>query len=196
MPEVLIAAIVVLLTAGCSNAKAQSPEIQDRSAMSAAEKYSFQGKVVAAGGAEVSGAEVRFANARATTDAHGNSELQVTGGSQQIAISADGYAPLSIPISVTQDADLKFEMQPAAVVMVTEQSDYPARDSTKQIHDVADLIQSSVGQPGVPVRLPGLPAENCLRRRQSSAVFCTWSCWRSRRTYRAVHSSWRISIPK
>ena len=156
MRHVLLIAIFTLLLASCPKAGAQ---LADSAARSVSEEYSLRGKVVAASGAEVSGAEVRTAKVRATTDSHGNFELQVAGGSQQISISADGYAPLSVPISVTQNADLKFEMQPAAALIVTAQSDDSARDSTEQIHDAADLIQSNVGQPGVPVRLPGLPTE-------------------------------------
>jgi hypothetical protein len=108
---------------------------------------------------EIGGAVVTIAKAKAITDAHGNFELQVAGGAQQVLISAEGYAPLYIPISVTEDSDLKFEMQLATVVLVTEQPDDLASESTKQIHDAGDLIQLSPGQPGVPIRVPGLPSE-------------------------------------
>jgi hypothetical protein len=47
----------------------------------------------------------------ASTDAQGSFLLPVVSGESKISISASGYALFTVPVSISTDTDLKFELQ-------------------------------------------------------------------------------------
>src|SRR5262249_54169533 len=124
-------------------------------------KQTFQlhGKVVAVGREVIPHATVTLASATSNTDANGEFAISAAPGKQQISITADGYAPLQLSISVLDKTELQFEMQSSQVETVTASTDTSGLGSTTRVYDATDLIQSAPGQPGVPAQLPGAPSE-------------------------------------
>src|SRR5713226_2560885 len=95
----------------------------------------------------------------ARTDTQGSFQLPVTSGESKISISASGYAPFALPVSISADTDLKFELQLSAVTTVSARSDDPASSASTKIYASEELLQAQPGQPGVPISLPGYPSE-------------------------------------
>jgi hypothetical protein len=123
------------------------------------ERFVLIGHVVAADGEPIPRAEVRVGGATARTDAQGNFQLPALSGESRISISASGYAFFAVPVSVSADTELKFELQLSATTTVRAQEDSPASAAGTQIYESDELLQARPGQPGVPVALPGYPSE-------------------------------------
>ena len=123
------------------------------------ERFVLLGHVVAADGDPIPKAEVRLGSATARTDAQGSFQLPALSGDRRISISASGYAPFAVPVSVSADTELKFELQLSHTTTVRAQVDSPASAAVTQIHEFDELLQARPGQPGVPVALPGYPSE-------------------------------------
>jgi hypothetical protein len=124
-----------------------------------AERFVLSGHVVAADGEPIPKAEVHLGTAAARTDAQGSFQLLAVSGESKISISASGYTPLAVPVSISTDADLKFELQLSATTNVSAQVDGPRSAALTQIYESDELLQARPGQPGVPVALPGYPSE-------------------------------------
>jgi Carboxypeptidase regulatory-like domain len=124
-----------------------------------AERFVLSGHVVAADGEPISKAEVQLGSATARTDAQGRFRLLALSGESEISISASGYTPLAVPVSVSGDTDLKFELQLFATTTVSAHVDSPISADLTQIYESDELLQARPGQPGVPVELPGYPSE-------------------------------------
>lgn len=122
-------------------------------------KFILTGHVVDADGKFVPNARVQAGTTMARTDTQGSFQLPVTSGESKISISASGYAPFALPVSISADTDLKFELQLSAVTTVSARSDDPASSASTKIYASEELLQAQPGQPGVPISLPGYPSE-------------------------------------
>jgi carboxypeptidase family protein len=123
------------------------------------ERFVVSGHVVAADGKLIPNAQVQLGTATASTDAQGSFQLLVPRGKRKISISASGYTPLAVPVSISADTDLKFELQLSATTTVSAQVDSPISVALTQIYESDELLQANPGRPGVPVALPGYPSE-------------------------------------
>lgn len=123
------------------------------------ERFVLHGHVVAAGGEPIPKAEVRLGSATARTDAQGSFQLPGLSGENKISISASGYTPLAVQVSISADRDLKFELRLSATTIVSAHEDSPVSAALTQIYESDELLQERPGQPGVPVHLPGYPSE-------------------------------------
>jgi len=123
-----------------------------------AERFLLSGHVVAANGEPIPKAAVQLGTTTARTDAQGSFRLPALAGENKISISASGYTPLAVPVFVSADTDLKFEMQPSSTTTVSAQVDGPISAALTRIYE-SDELQARPGQPGVPVALPGYPSE-------------------------------------
>jgi Carboxypeptidase regulatory-like domain len=119
----------------------------------------LSGHVVAADGEPIPKAEVQVGTATARTDAQGSFQFLAPSGERKISISASGYTPFAILLSISADIDLKFQLQPSSTTTVSAQVDSPISAALTQIYESAELLQARPGQPGVPVILPGYPSE-------------------------------------
>jgi hypothetical protein len=153
MRDVLFIAMAVSVLTACLLAEpGAAPE-------AGAERFAVSGHVVTADGEFIPKAQVQLGTATASTDAQGSFQLFVPPGERKISISASGYAPLAVPVSISADTDLKFELQPSATTSVSAQVDSPIFAALTQVYESDELLQARPGQPGVPVALPGYPSE-------------------------------------
>jgi hypothetical protein len=66
----------------------------------------------------ISGATVATRPALAISDKNGNFRLQLSEGDYKLLVSADGYAPITLPITVSSDTELTIELTPMATTTV------------------------------------------------------------------------------
>src|SRR2546426_876024 len=117
MKPALFIAMVALVRAGCwlgedGIASAQPTAFESRVSNDAsAAKSVLTGHVVAADGSPVLKAHVCVGNVAAITDTQGSFRLPVLSGESKISISASGYAPFSVSISISVDTDMKFDLE-------------------------------------------------------------------------------------
>jgi hypothetical protein len=140
--------------AGANPATAPEPN----AASARAERFVLRGHVLATDGEPIPKAEVKLGNATVSTDAQASFQLLVPSGESKISISATGYTPLVVSVSVSSDIDLKFELQFSATTTVSADVDSPISAGLSQIYESDELL-TRPGQPGVPVSLPGYPSE-------------------------------------
>ena len=114
---------------------------------------------VTANGKPVPNARVQLGIVTTSTNAQGGFQLSVVLGESKISISADGYAPFVVPVSISGDTDLKCELQPQANTTVVMQEQGPNSVTPTQVYEADELLTARPGQPGVPVSLPGHPSE-------------------------------------
>src|SRR5260370_20702322 len=157
MKPPLFIGMVVLVLAGCSlgedgTSSAQPPAFESRVSNDASAAV-LTGHVVATDGSPVFKAHVRVGNVSAITDSQGSFRLPVLSGESKISISASGYAPFSVSISIFADTDMKFDLELSDTTTVSAQADTPASAVATQIYDANDFLQATPGEPGVPVVL-------------------------------------------
>lgn len=140
---------------GADPATARQPDAPD----ARMGRFVLSGHVVAADGKPIPKAQVQLGTRRASTDAQGSFQLLALPGESKISIAAGGYTPLAVPVSISADTDLQFELQLSATTTVSAQVDGPASSASAQFHRADELLQAHPGQPGVPVALPGYPSE-------------------------------------
>jgi hypothetical protein len=90
-----------------------------------AERFVLSGQVVASDGEPIAKAEVQLGTDTASTNAHGSFQLLALSGESKISISASGYIPVAVPVSISADTDLKFELQHSAITTVSAHVDSP-----------------------------------------------------------------------
>jgi len=163
MRNALLIAMAVSVLTGCLLAEdavaGPNPATAGAAPGARAEKFVLSGYVVAADGEPIAKAEVQLGSATARTDAQGSFQLLALSGESKISISASGYTPLSVPVLISADTNLKFELQLSATTTVSVQVDSPISAALTQIFESDELPQAQPGQPGVPVALPGYPSE-------------------------------------
>ena len=126
---------------------------------SSSTRFALTGQVLPPSGVPVAGATVQADQATAISDPQGNFQFSVTAGDYKVLVSAAGYAPLRLPVSITSDTELKLQLGLSPVTSVTAQVDAAAADPSTQISNVDDLLPANPGQPGAPISLPGYPSE-------------------------------------
>jgi hypothetical protein len=142
--------------AGANPATAPQPAV---AADARAERFVLSGHVVAANGEPIPMAEVHLGTVSARTDTQGSFQFLALKGESRISISANGYMPLAVPVSISADTDLKFELQLSATTTVSAQVDSAISSALTQVYEADELLEARPGQPGVAVALPGYPSE-------------------------------------
>jgi hypothetical protein len=161
----IMIAMAVSVFTGCVLAEdavaGSSPAIAHQPAVTsdARETFVVSGQVVAADGEPIPNAKVQLGTATASTDVKGSFQLLAPSGDNKISISASGCTPLVVPVSISTDTDLKFELQLSATTTVNAQVDNLLPSALTQIYESVELQRTQPGQPGVPVALPGYPSE-------------------------------------
>jgi Carboxypeptidase regulatory-like domain len=162
----IFTAMAVSILSGCLHAENAVAEANPATASHAAvavdahsERFVLSGRVVAADGEPIRMAEVHLGTALARTDAQGSFQLPALTGENKISIAARGYTPLAVPVSISADTDLKFELQLSTATTVSAQVDNPISSALTQVYESDELLEARPGQPGVAVALPGYPSE-------------------------------------
>jgi hypothetical protein len=109
----IITAMAISFLTGCLLAEDAVAEAKPATApqpgvvTDARERFVVSGQVVAADGEPIPKAEVQLGTARARTDAQGSFQLSALSGESKISISASGYTPLSVPVSISAHTDFE-----------------------------------------------------------------------------------------
>jgi hypothetical protein len=104
----------------------------------------------------VSGATVSNGSAIAVSDKNGNFSLQLPAGDYKLLVSANGYAPITLPVTVSAGTELTIQLAPMAPTTVVASIDEAV---SSHFYSADELPPPNSGRPGTPLSLPGLPSE-------------------------------------
>jgi hypothetical protein len=149
----LSVAIAMLLFA-YSSAAAQASNPQE-----SIQEFTFSGLLVAPDGNGVANATIRLSGRTATTDRDGRFRISAPAGSHLVGVAAANYQPLTLELTLTADVDLVIEVQPSLIVTIRPEPDALSPDPSTRILVRENVLDANPGRPGVPVSVPGLPAE-------------------------------------
>src|SRR5215471_11519459 len=122
-------------------------------------EFTFSGRVVLPDGTVVPHATVRLARKTATTDGDGHFRIGAPAGSYKVEITAVNYQPLTLLVTLNADIDLKVEILPSLIVTIRPEPDALSPDPSTRILVRENVLDANPGRPGVPISVPGLPAE-------------------------------------
>ncbi len=158
MPRLLHIATIVLLLAGYALAS-DAGDSQPAGLNPLPTLLTLSGQVVTGDGTPIPGATVEAGPASTTADLQGNFLLSLRPGDYELQVSAQGYAPLTVPISINSDTQIKIQVGASSTATVVANADYVATDPSTQIYSADELLESNPGLPGMPVSLPGFPSD-------------------------------------
>ncbi len=163
MRQFLHSLVLVLLLAGLVRGEdsglGQPAATTSTSANLVLRQTNLSGQVVNGDGAAVAGATVRAGEAQATSDPEGSFHLSLPPGEYQLQVLAEGYASMTLPLSLNSDTELKLQLGAASSANVVARADELASDPSARIYDTGQLLAAHPGLPGVPVSVPGFPSE-------------------------------------
>jgi hypothetical protein len=107
----------------------------------------------------VAGALVMAGNVTAISNSTGVFDIVLAAGDYKLMVSAKGYAPLAVPLSLRADTEFNVELAASDVTTVAWGLNSLATDSATTLYAAEDLSVGNPGQPGAPFSIPGRPAE-------------------------------------
>jgi hypothetical protein len=122
-------------------------------------RISLTGQVTTGSGTPVPGAKLQAGAITTVADKQGSFHLVLGPGDYKLQVSAHGYSPVTLPVTVTSDTEIKIQLGESSDVTVVATGEEVASDRSTQIYSKDELIEANPGLPGVPVSLPGLPVE-------------------------------------
>ncbi len=122
-------------------------------------RTSVRGQVVTADGVPIPGATLQAGQANTTADQEGNFCLSVIPGDYKVQVSAEGYAPVTLQLSIATDTEIKIQMGSSSTVTVVAKGDDVDTDLSARIYSADELLAANPGLPGTPVSVPGFPSE-------------------------------------
>jgi hypothetical protein len=161
MRRLLHTVTIVLLLAGCALA-AEEP---DRPATGPNPppgnftRLSLSGQVLTGDGIPISGAIVQAGQSSAAADPQGNFRLSLSLGDYKLQVSAQGHAPVTFPLSINSDTEIKIQVGASSTATVIANADAVVTDPSTRVYSTDELLAANPGVPGVPVSLPGFPSE-------------------------------------
>src|SRR5579864_4306781 len=158
MSRLLHIATIVLLLAGCGLAD-EAGDRQPAQINQLPTLITLSGQVVTGVGTPIPGATVEAGPESATADSQGNFLLSLGPGDYKLHVSAQGYAPLTLPLSITSDTQIKIQVGAWSTATVVANAAYVTADPSAQIYSADELLESNPGLPGMPISLPGFPSE-------------------------------------
>lgn len=157
MRRLLIIVMISVLLAGRALAT-DAGESQPAGLNPQAGTLSLSGQVVSGDGTPIAGATLEAGPARMIADSQGNFLLSVSPGDYKLHVSAQGYAPVTLPISINSDTQIKIQVGTSSTATVVAFADEVADPST-QVYSADELLAANPGLPGMPVSVPGFPSE-------------------------------------
>jgi hypothetical protein len=122
-------------------------------------RLSLSGQVVSGDGTPIPGATLQAGPARTTADQQGNFRLSLSPGDFKLQVSAPGYAPVTLPLSINSDTDIKIQVGASSTATVAANADDVAADPSTQVYSADELVAANPGLPGMPASVPGFPSE-------------------------------------
>jgi Carboxypeptidase regulatory-like domain len=155
-------AVVLLLAGFVRGGDSSFSQLADTTSASAdlgLPQINLSGQVINGDGSAIAGATVRAGDAQTTSDHQGGFHFSLRTGDYQLQISAKGYAPMTLPLSLKSDTELKLQLGPSSTTDVMAKADPLASDPSTRIYDTNQLLAAHPGLPGLPVSVPGFPSE-------------------------------------
>jgi hypothetical protein len=122
-------------------------------------RLSLSGQVVTGDGTPIAGAALRAGPTSSTADQQGNFRLSLSAGDYKLQVSAEGYAPVTLPLSINSDTEIKIQVGASSTATVVANADEMAADPSTQVYSADELDRANPGPAGMPVSLPGFPSE-------------------------------------
>ena len=120
---------------------------------------SLSGQVVNGDGTPIPGATLQTGQVVGTADQQGNFRLSLSPGDYKLQVSARGYAPVTLPVSINSDTELRIQVGASSTATVVSNADEVATDPSTQVYSTDELVAANPGLPGMPVSVPGFPSE-------------------------------------
>jgi hypothetical protein len=161
MRRLLLTMTTLLLLAGSVSAaetNSSQPPVPVLSSGNFA-RISLSGQVVDGDGSPIPGATLETGHASAIADQQGAFLLSLNPGDYKLQVSAQGYAPITVLLSIKSDTDIKIQMGASSTATVVARADEVSADPSTQVYSADELIAANPGLPGVPVSVPGFPSE-------------------------------------
>jgi hypothetical protein len=120
---------------------------------------SLSGQVLSGDGTAIPGATLQAGQASATADQQGIFCLSLNPGDYKLQVSAQGYAPVTLPLSINSDTEIRIQVGASSTAIVIANADDVAADPSTQVYSAEELVAANPGLPGMPVSVPGFPSE-------------------------------------
>jgi hypothetical protein len=161
MPRLLPIMTIVFLLAGCAWAaeEATNSPAGPNQPPGNLTRLSLSGQVVAGDGTLIPGAILQAGPASATADRLGNFRLSLSPGDCKLQVSAQGFAPVTLTLSIDSDTEIRIQMGSSSTTTVVANLGETVPDPSMQMYSANELLESNPGLPGVPVSVPGFPSE-------------------------------------
>jgi hypothetical protein len=155
-----VTAIVLLLAGSALTAdKANSQPAEPNPPPGNFAQLSLSGQVVTGDGTPIPGATLQAGPANTIADEQGAFRLSLTAGDYKLQVSAQGYAPLTLLLSINSDTEIKIQVGASSTATVVADVGGVAVDPSTQNYSADELVAANPGLPGMPVSLPGFPSE-------------------------------------
>jgi len=122
-------------------------------------QFILNGRCVSPDGMGISNAQARAEQSTVGTDEDGRFRLALQPGDHRFEITAPGFTPLHVTVSVMADSEFSFELQPSTQVTVHAGAETLSPDPSARSISREDAVAANPGWSGVPVSIPGYPAE-------------------------------------
>jgi CarboxypepD_reg-like domain len=154
--------VIVLLLAGFALAAETDNASQPAGSNPPPEKLlrvSLSGQIVTGDGTPIPGAILQAGQMNTAADQQGNFQLSLNEGDYKLRVSAQGHTPVTLPLSLKSDTEIKIQMGESTTTTVVANADEVVADPSTQVYSADELLAASPGLPGVPVSVPGFPSE-------------------------------------
>ena len=158
MRPLLCIATIVFLLAGCVFA-ADAADSQPVGLDPLPGRLILSGQVMTGDGTPIPGAIVQAGQSSTTANQQGNFRLSLSPGDYKLQVSAQDHAPVTLPLSINSDTQLKIQVGASSTTTVVANADEVAADPSTQVYSTVELLAANPGLPGIPVSVPGFPSE-------------------------------------
>lgn len=149
--KLMVLASVLLLTAALCPAVGLGQEHPNR--------VLLEGRCVGPDGTGIPNAQAMAEGTTVRADEEGRFRLALRPGDHRLEITAPGFTPLHVTVPVNADSEVSFELQPSAEVTVHAEVETLSPDPSAKVIFREDALAANPGRPGVPISIPGYPAE-------------------------------------
>src|ERR1700704_5876211 len=142
MRRLLNIIVMVLLLAGCTLADdtaSSQPAVPDPPPGNFT-RISLSGQVVNEDETPLPGAILMAGTISATADQQGTFHLSLDPGNYKLQVSAQGYAPLTLPLSVDSDTEIKIQVGASSTATVVANAAEVANDPSVQVYAADELV--------------------------------------------------------
>jgi len=122
-------------------------------------RFLLEGRCMRPDGTGIPNAQAMAEGTTVSADEEGRFRLALRPGDHRLEITAPGFTPLHVTVPVTSDSEVSFELQPSEQVTVHTGVETLSPDPSATVISRDDVVAANPGRPGVPISIPGYPAE-------------------------------------